>query len=262
MLGGVGFGWWLKQSPETVDKILDLAARAISELGRRLSDARDWRRRPKVPLRQLLPPAYPPSPPPPPPLPPPPPEEDTARDGPDASSVPGSSEDGLFPEPSDEDTADADANFDENFDEPGLGARWAATAGITGGSEAGPDCPSFARLPDSALIVIFALLPVDDRLRCESVCTGWRALARRPAVWQHVDVAGMRAAPRLLARHVIRLVQRASGITREGEPTHLLRSLVMPRRAEALTQSFLQDVLRHSVRRGREAALSCGHLFV
>jgi hypothetical protein len=51
-------------------------------------------------------------------------------------------------------------------------------------------------LPLSAVLHIFSLLPVDDRLRCAEVCRGWRAVLLERSLWTRLDVSatsGVRA---------------------------------------------------------------------
>jgi hypothetical protein len=43
--------------------------------------------------------------------------------------------------------------------------------------------------PLSLALAIFALLPVDARLRCRKVCRGWRAVLRERSLWLRLDVS-------------------------------------------------------------------------
>ncbi len=42
-------------------------------------------------------------------------------------------------------------------------------------------------LPLSIVFAIFALLPVDARLRCREVCCGWRAVLRERSLWLRLE---------------------------------------------------------------------------
>jgi hypothetical protein len=44
-------------------------------------------------------------------------------------------------------------------------------------------------LPLSLVLAIFALLPVDARLRCREVCRGWRAVLRERSLWLRLDLS-------------------------------------------------------------------------
>ncbi len=44
-------------------------------------------------------------------------------------------------------------------------------------------------LPLSLALAVFALLPVDARLRCREVCRGWRAVLRERSLWLRLDLS-------------------------------------------------------------------------
>jgi hypothetical protein len=44
-------------------------------------------------------------------------------------------------------------------------------------------------LPPALALAIFALLPVDARLRCHEVCRGWRAVLRERSLWLRLDLS-------------------------------------------------------------------------
>ena len=50
--------------------------------------------------------------------------------------------------------------------------------------------PALAPLPLPVVLHIFALLPVDVRLRCREVCRGWRAALEERAVWTRLSFQG------------------------------------------------------------------------
>jgi hypothetical protein len=54
---------------------------------------------------------------------------------------------------------------------------------------AAPASDPFAALPHSLALALFALLPVDERLRCAEVCRGWRALLSDASVWLRLDLS-------------------------------------------------------------------------
>jgi hypothetical protein len=49
--------------------------------------------------------------------------------------------------------------------------------------------PSFSSLTHPLLHLIFARLPVDQRLRAAEVCTGWCAALSEPRLWRRLDLA-------------------------------------------------------------------------
>jgi hypothetical protein len=65
-------------------------------------------------------------------------------------------------------------------------------------------------LPLSCLLLIFARVPVDTRLRCSEVCRAWRAAVADPSVWRHVDlschggIAGKHCGEALLRAAIVR----------------------------------------------------------
>jgi hypothetical protein len=64
--------------------------------------------------------------------------------------------------------------------------------------------PSFAALPKALLMHFLALLPVDARARCATVCPAWRGAADEPSLWRALDasassgVAAAQVTPALL----------------------------------------------------------------
>ncbi len=54
---------------------------------------------------------------------------------------------------------------------------------------AAPAYDPFAALPHALLLALFALLPVDQRLRCAEVCRGWRALLSDVSLWLRLDLS-------------------------------------------------------------------------
>jgi hypothetical protein len=76
----------------------------------------------------------------------------------------------------------------------------------------------FASLPLALLLVIFALLPLDQRMRCAEVCRGWRdALAER-SLWTQLDLSEASGG---LARPAMEGLLRAAA-ARAGGQLHLL----------------------------------------
>jgi hypothetical protein len=47
----------------------------------------------------------------------------------------------------------------------------------------------FATLPHALALVIFSLLPVDQRMRCAEVCRGWRAMLSDVNLWLRLDLS-------------------------------------------------------------------------
>jgi hypothetical protein len=54
---------------------------------------------------------------------------------------------------------------------------------------AAPARDPFAALPLALALALFALLPVDQRLRCSEVCRGWRALLSDVSPWLRLDLS-------------------------------------------------------------------------
>jgi hypothetical protein len=54
---------------------------------------------------------------------------------------------------------------------------------------AAPARDPFAALPHALLLALFALLPVDQRLRCAEVCRGWHALLSDASLWLRLDLS-------------------------------------------------------------------------
>jgi len=49
--------------------------------------------------------------------------------------------------------------------------------------------PAITDLPDQLIALVFALLPVDTRLRCLEVCSGWHAVLSEPHLWRVCDLS-------------------------------------------------------------------------
>jgi hypothetical protein len=47
----------------------------------------------------------------------------------------------------------------------------------------------FAMLPHALALALFALLPVDQRMRCAEVCRGWRAVLFDASLWLRLDLS-------------------------------------------------------------------------
>jgi hypothetical protein len=47
----------------------------------------------------------------------------------------------------------------------------------------------FATLPHALALPLFALLPVDQRMRCAEVCRGWRAVLSDASLWLRLDLS-------------------------------------------------------------------------
>ncbi len=52
---------------------------------------------------------------------------------------------------------------------------------------AAPAGDPFAALPHALALALFALLPVDQRMRCAEVCRGWRAMLSDVSLWLRLD---------------------------------------------------------------------------
>jgi hypothetical protein len=65
-------------------------------------------------------------------------------------------------------------------------------------------CSALAPLPHALVLFIFALVPVDQRLRCLEVCKGWYATLNERSLWTRLDLSAtaglVRRAPDALLR--------------------------------------------------------------
>jgi hypothetical protein len=52
-----------------------------------------------------------------------------------------------------------------------------------------PACDPFAALPLALALALFALLPVDQRMRCAEVCRSWRAALSDASLWLRLDLS-------------------------------------------------------------------------
>jgi hypothetical protein len=68
---------------------------------------------------------------------------------------------------------------------------------------AAPACDPFAALPHALLLALFALLPVDQRMRCAEVCRGWRALLSDASLWLRLDLSPVGGVARDAATNVL-----------------------------------------------------------
>ncbi len=48
---------------------------------------------------------------------------------------------------------------------------------------------ALAPLPHALVLLIFSLLPVDQRLRCLEVCKGWYATLNERSLWTRLDMS-------------------------------------------------------------------------
>ncbi len=78
-------------------------------------------------------------------------------------------------------------------------ARRAPAAGVRAGmpprrsarvaEAAERQCTALAPLPHALVLLIFSLVPVDQRLRCLEVCKGWRAVLLERSLWTCLDLS-------------------------------------------------------------------------
>jgi hypothetical protein len=93
----------------------------------------------------------------------------------------------------------------------------------------------FASLPLALLLVIFALLPVDQRMRCAEVCRGWRTALLERSLWTQLDLSEASGG---LARPASEGLLRAAA-ARAGGKLHLLDVS----KCEGITHACLLAVL-------------------
>jgi hypothetical protein len=92
---------------------------------------------------------------------------------------------------------------------------------------AAPACDPFAALPHALSLALFALLPVDQRLRCAEVCRSWRALLSDVSLWLRLDLSA------------------ASGVARNAASVPLMRAAAA-RAAGGLQALDLTDCRRNT----------------
>ena len=95
------------------------------------------------------------------------------------------------------------------------------------GAPAGPEA-GLLDLPDQLVEHILALLPLDERLRCEAVCTEWRSRVQEAkGLWRHVDLSTIAKRKRrnLTDAALERLLRHGAGAGEEGRPAPTVRHL-------------------------------------
>jgi hypothetical protein len=111
----------------------------------------------------------------------------------------------------------------------------AASAAVARMADAAAVEACFASLPLALLLVIFALLPVDQRMRCAEVCRGWRDALLERSLWTQLDLSEASGG---LARPTTKRLLRAAA-ARAGGQLHTLNVAVCP----GITQKALLAVV-------------------
>jgi hypothetical protein len=96
-------------------------------------------------------------------------------------------------------------------------------------------CTALAPLPHALVLLIFSLLPVDQRLRCLEVCKGWYATLNERSLWTRLDLSATAG----LARPATDALLRAAAARAGGQ----LQTLDLTD-SEAITQDALLAVAR------------------
>ena len=96
-------------------------------------------------------------------------------------------------------------------------------------------CSALAPLPHALVLLIFSLLPVDQRLRCLEVCKGWYATLHERSLWLRLDLSATAG----LARPATQALLRAAAARAGGQ----LQALDLTD-CEAITHEALLAVAR------------------
>jgi hypothetical protein len=86
---------------------------------------------------------------------------------------------------------------------------------------------ALASLPHALVLLIFSLLPVDQRLRCLEVCRGWYATLTERSLWTRLDLSATAG----LARRATDALLRAAAARAELRTLHLTDSEFITRNA-------------------------------
>ena len=114
-------------------------------------------------------------------------------------------------------------------------------------------------LPPFVALLIFALLPVDARARCATVCRGWRALLADPSLWTRLDLSDASGITCRVSDRVLRgAAARAGGALQALDARRVSRVTVFT--DEALLHVVMANV--GTLRELRVAAVCAGPVFV
>jgi hypothetical protein len=69
----------------------------------------------------------------------------------------------------------------------------------------------FAALPHALALTVFALLPLDVRLRCSEVCRGWRATLSDTSFWRRLDLSASGVSPKRVTDGLLRAAAARAG---------------------------------------------------
>jgi hypothetical protein len=100
---------------------------------------------------------------------------------------------------------------------PRRSARGTPAAALAAGAGGG-SALALGPLPHALILKVFALLPVDARLRCSEVCRGWRAALTERSLWVRLDLSKKTGG---LARHATNALLRAAA-ARAGDALEAL----------------------------------------
>jgi hypothetical protein len=112
-------------------------------------------------------------------------------------------------------------------------------------------CSALATLPHALVLLIFSLVPVDQRLRCLEVCRGWRAVLLERSFWTRLDLSATAG----LARPATEALLRAAAARAGGQLqalhltdcvviTHEALLAVARANADTLTELRMEGCLR------------------
>jgi hypothetical protein len=96
-------------------------------------------------------------------------------------------------------------------------------------------CSALATLPHALVLLIFSLVPVDQRLRCLEVCKGWYATLNERSLWSRLELSATAG----LARRATDALLRAAAARAAGQ----LQTLYLTDCA-AITHDALLAVVR------------------
>ncbi len=112
-------------------------------------------------------------------------------------------------------------------------------------------CTALAPLPHALVLLIFSLVPVDQRLRCLEVCKGWYAMLNERSFWTRLDLSATAGLARPATEALLRFAwARAGGqlqtlhLTDCEAITHEALLLICRANADTLTELRMEGSYR------------------
>jgi hypothetical protein len=72
-------------------------------------------------------------------------------------------------------------------------------------------CTALAPLPHALVLLIFSLVPADQRLRCLEVCKGWYATLNERSLWMRLDLSATAGLARRATQALLRAAAARAG---------------------------------------------------